>query len=412
MDRYRQVLTDAGALAGNLSLLWGWVWWFGGGVHALHHAEAPDDFAPALLIFATVSLGCAELAGTWLGAASWPALRRVAAAHLGFMLAAGLLSVDSGHLLANWGSLAWPLAFAAHFWMVWRQRRDGLDAWLDFRYGAGWVALAIVATWEVWWLIDHDYYAAALAWSIGGFIAGWLRHALREREVEGAMPLSRAVLAWAIVVWSVAGGNWLDDTWSGPTLVFAGLLAAAHFGGACSNWPVRSGRWTDLRRAAALLPVAMLLMSGAVQEWHLHPFEGYAVLGWLPALWHRLDSLLYGARSAPACAPCSAAAAPGAAVADHRPAGLGGRRAPRRYRRGAAVRSVAAWGAIPALLVAAVALLADRDIWPYRARAALYRDYALWPLLAVLGRRRSPTTRRRRGSRCRRCTCRSSIHWT
>jgi len=45
----------------------------------------------------------------------------------------------------------------------------------------------------------------------------------------------------------------------------------------------------------------------------------------------------------------------------------------------------AVWGAIPALLVLAVSRLADRDFWPFRLHAPLYRDGALWPLLLVMG---------------------------
>ena len=381
MDKHREVLSDTETGVGNLFLVWGFAWWFGAAIHAMHHGLAPQHFAAALLIFATVTLSSAELLGTWMGAAGWPALRRVAATHLGFIVATLVLSLKAGHPLAEWGALAWPLAFAAHFWILFRQRDEGLEAAEQLRELGGWAVLAVVASWEAWWLIDHGQYAGALAWAVGGMVAGWLRYARPERDIPENTQLSRLVLLWSLVVWSAAGWNWLDDTWNRSALVFAALLAGA---GSALLFEVAGSvaRWPDLRRAAALLLPGMLAGAGALYWWRVHPFADQGLLAWPLAF--GIAWLALARQEHDDLAP--------AAPVQHLTlfwllAALLVWEAHARFELAqvALQWQRAVWGAIPALLVLAVSRLADRDFWPFRLHAPLYRDGALWPLLLVMG---------------------------
>jgi uncharacterized membrane protein len=381
LDRYRERLSDTEEATGNVFMVWGFAWWFGGAAHAMHHWLAPQHFAAALLVFATITLTLAELLGTWLGAAGWPALRKVAVLHLGFIILALLLSLSAGHPLADWGALAWPLAFVAHFWILYRQRDDGLEAAVQLRELAGWAVLSIIATWEAWWLIDHGQYAGALGWAVGGMVAGGLRYAKPERDIPENAQLSRVVLLWSLIVWGVAGWNWLDDTLNAAPLVFAALLAGA---GSALLFEVAGSvvRWPDLRRAAALLLPGMLAGAGALYWWGAHPLTELGLLAWPLGL-----AIAWLALARQEREEIAIAAPVQNLLLFWLFAGLLVWDAHARFELAQAALQWqrAAWGAIPALLVIAVARLADRDIWPFRNHAALYRDNALWPLLLVMG---------------------------
>jgi len=381
LDRHREILSDGEVLAGNFLLVWAFAWWFGGGLHEMHRHLADADVTPALLLFASVTLGLAELLGSFLPPAGWPALRRMTVLHLlGMIIAALWAATQPGHPLQGLGGLAWPLAFAVHFGMLYRQRRDGLDAGLEIRDVAGWLIAAGLATWDVAWLIHHSEYALALLWAGAGFAAAWLRQYLRDEE-EQALPLSRVVLVWSLLVWGAAGWNWLADSYSGTTLFFIALgctaASAAVFEVAGSL-----GRWADLRSAAVLLPAGMVLAAAALYDRHGHPLMEQGAWAWPLAFvvaWLALHR-----QERDDCAPLPRTQhlllfwMLAVLLVWELEARLDLAEMALQWKR-------AAWGAIPAALVALTVRLAQRDLWPFREHAGLYRDVALMPLLIVLG---------------------------
>jgi len=302
MDRHRELLAEGEITAGNLLLLWGFGWWLGGGLHALHHRLADADLAPAMLLFVTASLLSAELLGAWLPPSGWPALRRMAVLHLIFMIGASFWdAAQHSHPLAGLGALAWPLAFGAHFWILYRQRRDALEAGEELRETAGWLVAAGLATWDAAWLIHHGFNGLALLWAGAGFAAGWMRHHWRERDAGGA-PLSRAVLVWALLIWGIAGWNWLELRYTGTPLIFVALACVV---ASVLLFEIAGslGRWADLRLAGILLPAAMLVAAVALYERHMHPLAEEGVWVWPLAFgvhfWmlyrQRRDGLMAGA---------------------------------------------------------------------------------------------------------------------
>jgi uncharacterized membrane protein len=381
MDRYRERITAGEEMVGNMLLAWGFGWWFGGGLHALYHAVPGADFGAAMLIFASATLLAAELIGARLPPAGWPALRRIAAFHLVFLAAAMLWTASrAGHPLQGLGLLAWPLGFAAHFWTLHRQRADDLDAGVEMREVLGWLAAAALATWDAGWLLWRRHYAEALAWSVAGLAAGWLRFHLRERDDEEAKAISRAVLVWALLFWVLAGGGWIDRLYSGATEIHIAVACAA-LSAALFELAGSSARWPDLRRASALLPVGLAISLLALGEGGHHPlaeegawaFPLAFVVAWA-ALWHQEKD---------ACAVLPPAQHLllfwlfAGVLTWETLARLDLAEAALQLRR-------AAWGAIPAALVALVLPLSRRGHWPFQAHARLYRDIGLAPLLIVM----------------------------
>ncbi|MDB5805796.1 MAG: rane protein-like protein [Betaproteobacteria bacterium] len=382
MDKYRERISDGETLAGAALLCWGFAWWFGGGLHALHHAVPPEDFAPAGLLLASATLLVAEFVGAWLPPAGWPALRRIASVHLGFVITAmGWSAIDFWHPLAGLGCVAWPAGFITHFWILRRQRSDGLEAALEFREILGWAAAAVLATWDAAWLILHDRFMEGLLWAGAGFVSGWLRHYLGEAEDEtSAKPIARLVLLWSLVMWGTAGLGWLDQLYSGTDLFFYALACAA---GSALLFEVAGslGRWADLRRTALLLPVCMLAVTVRLAEQHLHPIADQGVWAWPLAFALAWSALWRQERDECALLP----------KAQHLvlfwllalllvwevDARLHLAEAALQWQR-------AAWGAIPAAMLIVTVALGARGRWPFRDHALLYRDLGLAPLLIVM----------------------------
>jgi uncharacterized membrane protein len=381
MDRYRERITEGEGTAGTILLAWGFGWWFGGGLHALYHAVPAADFGAAMLLFASASLLAAELLGAWLPPAGWPALRRIASLHLAFVAGAMLWTASrAGHPLQGLGLLAWPLGFAAHFWILHRQRADDLDAGIELRDMLGWLAAAALATWDAGWLLWRRHFAEALAWSAAGFAAGWLRFRLRERNEEEVKPISRAVLAWALLFWLLAGGGWIDKLYSGATEIYIAVACAA-FSAALFELAGFIARWPDLRRTCVLLPVGLAIFLLGLGEGGHHPlaeegawaFPLAFIVAWatlwrqekdeyavLPPAQHLLLFWLFAG-----------------VLTWETLARLDLAEAALQFRR-------AAWGAIPAALVALVLPLSRRGHWPFATHARLYRDIGLAPLLIVM----------------------------
>ena len=387
MDRYRERASETEVPIGVMFLAWGFGWWFGGGLHALYHALPAGDFAPAMLLFASGTMLLAEFIGTALPPAGWPALRQMAGLHLGFIVAAMVWAANrGGHPLAGLGALAWPLGFITHFWILRRQRNDGLDAGLELRDMLGWIAAAALATWDAGWLIVHHEYALALLWALAGFGAGALRFILRERELEleegdaAPKPISMLVLLWALIMWGAAGLNWLAQAYSGATLTFLALAATA---GSALLFEAAGSliRWPDLRRAAVLLPVGMVLAGIWLRDQNMHPLAQEGVWVWPLAFLLAWGMLWRQERDECSVLP----------PAQHLvlfwglsvllvwevDAQLHLAEAALQWQR-------AAWGALPAALVLGTLFLGQRGRWPFRDHALLYRDVALMPLLLVM----------------------------
>jgi uncharacterized membrane protein len=153
--------------------LWGIAWWVYGGLHEIHsHVPWPERHHAALLFFAGTCGAFSFLfwRGWWI--ARFPALALPVL--MAVMLAIEFASRGSGHPLAGYGALAWPLAFIAH-WLI--LRRDDMVrelqaerqipelSYLSFAHAAGVWLLAAALAWEVAWQINRAV-AGSGVWSL------------------------------------------------------------------------------------------------------------------------------------------------------------------------------------------------------------------------------------------------------
>jgi uncharacterized membrane protein len=146
-----RVRAEEGQLAYVLAA-WAALWWFGGALHEIErHVAAPYRAHAALMFVASSSVVAAVLAARlswnaahWLRLALYPAMVLLAVFEYG----------RNAHPFAHLGTLAWGLAFAAHLWLVSRDRAAREAKLTDAQHALGVWLLALVGAREVGWLID------------------------------------------------------------------------------------------------------------------------------------------------------------------------------------------------------------------------------------------------------------------
>ncbi len=371
MHRHRDVLIEGGERAAGAILVWACGWWFTGGLRALHDGLPPADFYAAALIFAAVTFAVAETIGGWL---EWPTLRRLTFAHLPAMVL-GLLAIGSRHPLAGLGAVAWPLNFIVFFWCLHWQQQDGIATAHSTRYRAGWLLLAVLATWEGLWLIDHHYYQWSLLLGALGIAAGWVRYHLRERSNSGAGQLSIWALLWGTAFWLGSGWTFIDERMPAGSHIAYGLGFAI---ASCALFEILGGwaRWTSLRRMQVILLPVMAIAALIQLERGAHPAANDAWLAWLAAFAafyliiyrQQKDASATGANNQHVFAVWLATGLITWELAwqcAHLNPGTSW--------------AFAMWGMVPALALLLIAYY-GRQLWPWRADFGFFRNVCLGPL--------------------------------
>ncbi len=141
--------------------LWGWLWWVASGLTAIDQFLVKDVFVHAGLAFVAVT----SLLLPYLGRQfNWPRLGALVGLLLPAMIAAllwdgAMIAFDNSHPFANYGYLAWPLAFAIYAWSI---ARDAVPnkAWL--RAPLLWL-VAIIGGME-WQYQLNQYVAESNVW--------------------------------------------------------------------------------------------------------------------------------------------------------------------------------------------------------------------------------------------------------
>ncbi len=206
--------------AAALLLAWGALWWAAGGLHEIHRHLDPAVQTHAALVF----LATSAAVFSWLSKslewknARWPAYLVVPVAAV--MVARE--TQESAHPFANWGWLAWPIAWLEHFWILKRHETEdrALQEWL---HAAGLWLLAVVASWEFAWQIDHAVEGKRvwplIAWAVvpAGILAlvtasparrAWplSRHA-KSYLLLGAAPIAVFLGAWTVFANFTSNGD-------------------------------------------------------------------------------------------------------------------------------------------------------------------------------------------------------------
>jgi len=172
--------------------LWGLLWWLASGILEIDRLLPEGyDLSAILVLFAVTAVICGELKRRLDLRCAQPAAMGL----MPVMLLVGLVvAIDSAfkptwnHPLAFGGWAAWPLAFAAFYWVCRRHEEDTvltsalhvLSVWL----------LVALGTWELAWQVDHAVKGSgswpAIAWAI---VPG---------AVLFALPKLRDRLAWPV----------------------------------------------------------------------------------------------------------------------------------------------------------------------------------------------------------------------
>lgn len=378
LHRHAERLLPWEAVFAPALLLWGALWWATGGLDAIRHALPAAARPNASALFFLASFLAAELGGRWR---DWSPLRNLAGFHPLVFAAVLVAQFSQGqHPLGGLGGLAWVLGFAAAFWTLLRQERDGIAVAAGPRYAALWVVMALAATLEQVWLLDHREHLLGMLLAVAGHLAAYLRFSIRERDAEGAPALSGAVLLWSLAFWFGHALAWGRAELSQAALVAAllGLAAATAFAYELAGAALG---WRTLRRWSAFLWVALPIAAVAQLDARLHPFAGY---GW--AAWPAAFAVAYWALARQETDEVSALGELPHPVGAWLIAALAGLELSWRVADlgwGSAWHTCA-WGVAGAGVLAAGVAAGNRGWWPVGPRRDLYRGLVLGPIGAAV----------------------------
>jgi len=220
LERHREIWQKWEPALAVVIFAWGLLWWIGGGVHEIHVQVGGAYQTRAALLFAAGS--CVAFSLLWK-TLSWRLARYPALALLpAMMLIAANDAADVRHPFAHLGLLAWPAAFTAHLWLL-RRHDEADNPYIDFLHAGQLWLLAVLASWELAWIIDHTIQASRvwgmIAWGIvPGLLLGLLatrsyvlpwpvRGRLATYALLGAAPLAVFLCAWILVVNATSDGN-------------------------------------------------------------------------------------------------------------------------------------------------------------------------------------------------------------
>ena len=196
-ERRRDIVGENERLLTRALFVWGALWWFAGGVMEIErHVSGRAEWNAELIFFAG---SCAAFAALWKRL-DWHMARFAALALLPLMAAMliGMLSNNVRHPFEYHGYTGWIIAFAVHLTVLrMHMARDGStgstgfphprpfsrgekgdstsslgrgDIGLDWWHAAGFWLLAIVASWEFGWQIDH-YVEGRRVWPLIAWVA-------------------------------------------------------------------------------------------------------------------------------------------------------------------------------------------------------------------------------------------------
>ena len=239
----RQMQRAAGAIRSEeaqlspLLFIWGCLWWLALGVTEIDR-HVPERWLLAAGLFFIAGSGVALSAVS--RRLAWPIARWPALVQLPFFIA--LAFITPQHPLGNGGWLGWPLALAAHYWLLRRHQDDAPGpisrGWLSWVHTGSFVLIAFLGAWELhWWPahrgLAHSAWTVAAAMVVPALLLAWVsRPAARHWPLE---PFRREyllrggrVLASALVLW-MWFANFSHDGSSEP-LPYLPLLNALDLG--------------------------------------------------------------------------------------------------------------------------------------------------------------------------------------
>ncbi len=197
----------------------GAVFWLACGAHFFHGQLVGVEARHAFLVFAAASAVLANVGGMRL---PWLA-PRIASQFLALIMLLGLgASVTLSHPFAHWGWAAWPVAFAALVWIVYREE-DHFPTMRPWRHAfMAWMLIALLsfeASWQLPRLAGASGDWSLIAWGVVPAVAILLIVQLGERirwpiatnhwayVGAAAPPVVAYLVMWTLVVSMSSRGN-------------------------------------------------------------------------------------------------------------------------------------------------------------------------------------------------------------
>ena len=209
LRRHQPHVTEAEASIAILLFVWGAAWWCAGGFNEIYEHVARDYRPHAALMFMVASCLAFSLLHRRI---VWREAKYAALALLPLMVFFAVLEVDRvAHPFRHFGFVVWPLAFAAHLWLLWRHEETQHIRWW---HAAGVWLFAALGAWEVGWQIG-ELLSGGDAWRLIGWpliplilLAWWsdrgerirwpvARH-LQAYLFDGAVALAGFLWLWMI----------------------------------------------------------------------------------------------------------------------------------------------------------------------------------------------------------------------
>ena len=295
-ERRRDIVGENERLLTRALFVWGALWWFAGGVMEIErHVSGRAEWNAELIFFAG---SCAAFAALWKRL-DWHMARFAALALLPLMAAMliGMLSNNVRHPFEYHGYTGWIIAFAVHLTVLRMHQTGEYEGakWLDWWHAAGFWLLAIVASWEFGWQIDHYVEGRRvwplIAWAVvpGALIAtfaalgaslGWPVNAHRRGYLYlGALPVAVFLLGWILVANFTSNGN-PDPLPYVPLLnpldlaQFGALLALATWYVLVRRMEIPGAKLPATSTALTLLGIVLFVALNGVLLRTLHHYAG------------------------------------------------------------------------------------------------------------------------------------------
>ena len=166
LRRHRERVTESEGFVALALFCWGILWWFAAGVNEISDHVTPGYHSHVLLIFVIATCAVFSILNRRL---EWQEAKYPALALLPLMAVVALMDfAGRARPFGHFGYIVWPLAIAAHFWLLFRHDDRIQPVLLRWWHAAGVWFIASLGAWEIAWLI-RDTVQGGHAWPLVGW---------------------------------------------------------------------------------------------------------------------------------------------------------------------------------------------------------------------------------------------------
>ncbi len=196
----------------TILFFWGLLWWLIAGLNEIgRHIDDEYALAAAIVFVSATALISSELQRRLeIEVARWPARMMLPV----MFVFAAITLMQGSHPFADGGFVAWPLAFAAFYFLCHREENQGGAGFLRALHTGSALLLVAVASWEFAWQVDAGLQGRgsfqAIAWVLIAAVVLWVLPRLSARfawpfarHQETYVAIVGSVLAIYLGLWSV-----------------------------------------------------------------------------------------------------------------------------------------------------------------------------------------------------------------